>query len=195
MSAFAFITLSKISLLIFLLLNIISLLFTLGIAIFSFIATSSGGWDERNGCNAEYQGIWEGFQSVDIYLQAVDSLLCSSRCPCKLDEAADKMFSSNTATIPYYSQWTISDKSYNHYTKFQDCPNEVIAEASNIYFKNNAYYYSSFNPSQFQTYFRNIEMAFNCSGFCSTTYFNYYSHTTTKIVKYLFNDISKYYYH
>ena len=176
-----------ITLMIFLLL---SFLFTLAIAIFVFIGTQVRYWNEYVGCNTQYKGFLKAWGSVDIYLQSVDELFCSYRCPCYFNRTTSYKFIMNTTAAPYYNQWVKYDLKLKP-IRFQQCNDTEIAEAYNNYLMRNAYYNYSLRQDWFHTYYRHIEEYFHCTGFCSMTYNNSITGTNMKIVKYLFSDVTK----
>lgn len=174
----------------FIILSILSALCSLGIAIFCFIGTQTRYWNDYVGCDAKYDGYLSMWNSVDNYLYAVDSLLCSDECPCYFNDVTTSLYASNTSTSPYYNLWKKDNKT-TYAKRFQDCSDVVIAEAKNEYLYSNAYYNHTFNDKWFRKYYKHIEEKFHCVGFCGTTYYNTRTHTNAKIVKYLFSDLTK----
>ena len=169
---------------------ILSFLFTLAIAIFVFIGTQVRYWNEYVGCNTQYKGFLKAWGSVDLYLQSVDELFCSYRCPCYFNRTTSYKFIMNTTAAPYYNQWVKYDLKLKP-IRFQQCNDTEIAEAYNNYLMRNAYYNYSLRQDWFHTYYRHIEEYFHCTGFCSLTYNNSITKTNMKIVKYLFSDVTK----
>ena len=55
----------------------------------------------------------------------------------------------------------------------------------------NSYFNYNLNQKKFDKYFSYIEKYFKCTGFCGLNYFNENTQTNSKIVKYLFSDISE----
>ena len=174
----------------FIILSILSALCSLGIAIFCFIGTQTRYWNDYVGCDAKYDGYLSMWNSVDNYLYAVDSLLCSEKCPCYFNDVTTSLYASNTSTSPYYNLWNKDNKT-SYAKRFQDCSDVVIAEAKNEYLYTNAYYNHTFNDKWFRKYYKHIEEKFHCVGFCGTTYYNTRTQTNAKIVKYLFSDLTK----
>ena len=169
---------------------LISFLFTLAVAIFVFIGTKTRWWNESLGCNTQYDGMLRAWGSVDLYLQSVDELFCSKRCPCSFNRTISQKFILNTTTAPYFNQWGKRNLQL-HPKRFQDCNKTEIDEAYNNYLMRNAYYNNSFKQDWFHTYYRHVEEYFQCTGFCSLTYNSSMTGTSMKIVKYLFSDVTK----
>lgn len=155
------------------------------------MGTKTTYWPEHLGCNAKYDGLFKVWESVDTYLQTVDSLFCSNRCPCYFNSTTSSLFTTNSLSMPFSSQWTFRDTIVNTKIRFQDCDKVVVTDAYNKYLDRNAYYNHSFNPDWFHTYYKHIEEYFKCTGFCGTTYYDMNKGTTQKIVKYLFSDVTQ----
>ena len=173
-----------------LILLLLSFLFTLGMAIFVFIGTRVRYWNEYIGCNTEYKGLYSAWNSVDTYIQAVDELFCSEKCPCFFNRTTQFKFFQNITIAPYLSQWKTSNNSA-YPRRFQDCDKQTVQEAYNRYLMRNSYYNHTINPKKFHKYYNNIERFFHCTGFCGTTYFNRETGTNGKIAKYLFSDVAR----
>lgn len=188
----SFVTLKTSCLIAFSIFTFLSICFTFGIIIFCLYGSSAASWHERLGCNAKYDGLWKAWESVDLYLQGADSMLCSSRCPCYFNSTTTSLFSSDSRTMPYISQWTKSDLRYNSAIRLKECPPDAVADVYNKYLMRNAYYNHTFRPDWFQNYFRHVEEYFKCTGFCGTTYYDESKKTSQKIVKYLFSDVTRY---
>lgn len=165
-------------------------IFTFAIAIWVFIGTQTTYWNEAYGCDTKYKGFLEAWGSVDIYLQAVDELFCSYKCPCYVNRTTAQKFLYNYTAAPYYNLWSTFNISIKPH-RFQDCNVTETEAAYGNYLMRNAYYNNSFRQDWFHTYFTHVEEYFECTGFCSTTYFNTITGTNAKMVKYLFTDIAK----
>lgn len=189
--AIAFCLMNKVCLTVFAILTFFSFCFTFAIAIFCFLGTKTRNWDENMGCNAKYDGLFRVWASVDTYLQTVDSLFCSSRCKCYFNSTTSSLFTTSSISMPFVSQWSVRDTRHDTFTRFQDCPDDVVTDAYNKYIDRNAYYNHTFRPDWFHTYYRHIEEYFNCNGFCGTTYYDMIRKTNQKMVKYLFSDITR----
>lgn len=189
-----FATLDLSCLIVFTCFDFLSICFTFGIIIFCFYGAKVATWDERLGCNAKYDGLWKAWKSVDIYLQAADSMLCSSRCPCYFNSTTTSLFASDSTTMPYISQWVKSDNRHDSHIRLQECPPDAVADVYNKYLMRNAYYSDTFRPDWFHIYYRHVEEFFKCTGFCGTTYYDESKRTSQKIVKYLFSDLTRYIY-
>lgn len=186
----AFATASSCCLVVFSILSILSALFVLAIVIFCFIGTQTRYWKDWEGCTGDYDGYLSVWNSVDNYLQAVDSLLCSESCPCYFNETSTQLYVSNSTTAPYFNLWRKANRTINA-KRFQDCPETVKSQAKNLYLSTNAYFNHTFRDDWFMKYYKHIEKKFKCTGFCSTVYFNGQTGTNAKIVKYLFSDYTK----
>ena len=194
----------KICTVIFIILSFLCSLFVLAVSIFCFIATRTRYWNEYLGCNANYKGFLSVWNSVDTYLQLVDSYLCGPKCPCKFNNKMINLYTSNTSTSPYFHLWFIDNYSFyrkniNYCIKSgnpkakssKNEKKELYEELKKIYVKRNAYFGHTFKVNWFHTYYKHIETHFKCTGFCGTTYFNENTNTNQKIVKYLFSDMTK----
>ena len=175
---------------IFIFILFISFLFTLFLSIFIIIGTQIKYWNESLGCHTKYKGIFKLWNSIDIYLQSVDETFCSYKCPCYLNRTSSFKFLNNIYTSPYYNLWFISNSSI-HVNKFQNCNEISYVNAYNNYLMRNAYFNYTLNQKKFDKYFSYFEKYFKCTGFCSLYYFNENTHTNSKIVKYLFSDVSE----
>ena len=69
--------------------------------------------------------------------------------------------------------------------------NELYKKLKEIYVLRNAYFGHTFRVDWFHKYYKHIERHFKCTGFCGVSYFNNYTNTNQKIVKYLFSDMTK----
>ena len=147
-------------------------------------------WNETLGCHTQYKGLLKLWGSIDIYLQSVDELLCSYYCPCYLNRTSTMKFLTNINTAPYYNLWHISNSTLL-VTKFQKCNDVIYYKAYNNYLMRNSFYNYKLNQKKFEKYYSYIEKYFKCTGFCSLNYFNENTKTNSKIVKYLFSDISE----
>ena len=186
----AFLTEISCCMLVFIILVLLSALFTFAIVIFCFIATQTRYWNDYVGCNAKYDGLLSVWNSVDNYLYAVDSLLCSEKCKCYFNDVSTSLFVSNSTTAPYFNLWEKENKTILP-KRFQDCPEVVKEQALNEYLLSNAYYNHTFRDDWFQEYYSHLEDKFKCTGFCGTTYYNGKTRSNAKIVKYLFTDYTK----
>ena len=186
----AFLTEIGCCLIVFIILVLLSALFTFAVVIFCFIGTQTRYWNDYIGCNAKYDGLLSVWNSVDSYLYSVDSLLCSDQCKCSFNEVTTSLYSSNSTTASYYNLWSKENKTIAA-KRFQDCPKIVKEQAYNEYLMTNAYYNHTFRDDWFMTYYSHIEEFFKCTGFCGTTYYNGKTRTNAKIVKYLFSDLTE----
>lgn len=168
---------------------LLSFLFCLAMGIFIFIGTQVRYWNEYVGCDTEYKGIYRVWTSIDTYIQAVDELFCSERCPCYFNRTTQYQFLQNTSLAPYLTQWTMSNNSDTP-KRFQECEDQAKAEAYNRYLMRNSFYNHTINPDKFNTYFARVEKFFHCTGFCGTTYFNRDTQTNGKVAKYLFSNVT-----
>ena len=186
----AFLTEISCCMIVFIVLVILSALFTFALVIFCFIATQTKDWDDYIGCDAKYDGLLSVWNSVDNYLYAVDSLLCSEKCKCYFNDVSTSLFITNSTIAPYFNLWEKENKTILP-KRFQDCSDVVKEQALNEYLLSNAYYNHTFRDDWFQEYYSHIEDKFKCTGFCGTTYFNGKTRTNAKIVKYLFTDYTR----
>ena len=155
-----------------------------------FILNQTNYWNETLGCHSQYKGIFKIWSSIDIYLQSVDELLCSNYCPCYINRTTTIKFLTNINIAPYYNLWYTSNSSF-FVNKFQKCDEVTYYKAYNNYLMRNSYFNYTLNQKNFDKYFSHIEKYFKCTGFCGLNYFNQNTQTNSKIVKYLFSDISE----
>ena len=175
-------------LIIFLLFLLISLIFTLAVLIYLFIATKIRYFNESLGCNTQYKGLFQLWNSIDIYLQSIDEIFCSIKCPCYFNRTTSMKFLKNPYLASYYNLWYFSNLQIQP-IKFQDCDSISYHNAYNNYLMRNSYFNYTLNNKKFDKYFSYIEKKFKCTGFCGLTYFNENTMTNSKIVKYLFSDV------
>ena len=165
-------------------------LFVLFLAIIIFIGTRTRYWNEGLGCDTKYKGIYRAWRGIDVYIQAVDETFCGQSCKCYFNRTTYTLFSRNTTTAPYLATWYTQDIAIKP-KRIQDCPKSAYKNAYNKYLERNAYFKYNFKQKWFDKYFGHVEDFFKCTGFCSLTYFNEYTQTTNKVVKYLFSDVTK----
>ncbi len=194
----------KICTVIFIILSFLCSLFVLAVSIFCFIATKTRYWKDYLGCTADYKGFLSVWNSVDTYLQLVDSYLCSVDCPCKFNTEMINLYTSNTSTSPYFNMWYIDMNSFYRKNINYCIPSgnprekssknekkELHKKLKEIYVSRNAYFGHTFRVDWFHKYYKHIERHFKCTGFCGVSYYNTYTKTNQKIVKYLFSDMTK----
>ncbi|MCQ2817475.1 MAG: hypothetical protein MJ252_09450 [archaeon] len=186
----AILSLNRCLLIVSLILLLLAFLFTLAVGIFIFIGTRVRYWNESQGCDTDYEGLYKAWSSVDVYIQAVDEIFCSKRCPCYFNRTTEYKFLQNNTFAPYLSQWTYVNNS-DAPVRFQDCDEQEVKDAYNKYLMRNSYYNHTIKAKKFNKYMKKIEKHFHCTGFCSTTYFNQDTKTTGRVAKYLFSDVTK----
>ena len=170
-------------------LTLLSSLFLLSISIFSFIASRTRYFKDYLGCNSEYNGILHVYSSIDLYLQIVDKYLCSEKCPCTFNETTARMYTSNSTTSAYYNIW--SKKIYQYYpVNIDNCGDDNLKQIYDEYISKNAYFDHTFNQRKFHKFFKRFEEKFKCTGFCGLHYYNDFTNTNQKIVKYLFSGLN-----
>ena len=175
-------------LIIFLIFLLISFIFTFSVLIFLFISIKIKYWNESLGCNTQYKGLFQIWNSIDIYLQSIDEIFCSIKCPCYFNRTTSIKFLQNPYLAPYFNLWHLSNLSIQP-IKFQDCNITSYHNAYNNYLMRNSYFNYTLNNIKFEKYFSYIEKKFKCTGFCGLTYFNEKTMTNSKIIKYLFSDV------
>ncbi len=139
------------------------------------------------GCNPSYKGILSAWNSIDNYLIEVDSTLCSNTCPCNFDKITSMNYIRNIQAVPYYNLWWKSFSS----SGAQNINGCTIAIKNQIYGSYLTYNNFTFNQDLFTEYYSRIEQTFNCTGFCTTLYYNQNTGTNMKMYKYLFSDIQR----
>ena len=169
----------------------ISILFNIAIAIFAIVAASHGWVNTYLGCNGRFTGVMETWRGVDSYLQRVDQALCSPACPCLVNNITGYV---NNATIsPFYNSWTKTTNAGAGSVRFQNCSTQVqnavyqSAKANDAYFDPNG----DFRTDRFNEYMMNVEIDFECSGWCNVTYRNTVNDQDAVMFKYMFTDVNR----
>jgi ABC-type multidrug transport system fused ATPase/permease subunit len=186
----AIISTSTQCLIILLILLFLGFLFSLFLAIILFIGTKTRYWNESLGCDTKYEGIYRAWRGIDVYIQAVDETFCGKDCKCYFNRTTYTLFSRNTTTAPYLATWFTRNVTSDA-KRIQDCADSAYKNAYNKYLERNAYFKYNFKQKWFDKYFGHVEDFFKCTGFCSLDYFNENTQTNSKIVKYLFSDVTK----
>ncbi len=169
---------------------LLSILFNIAIAVFAIIAASHGWVNTYLGCNGRFHGVMETWRGIDSYLQRVDESLCSQACPCDFRNISD--FVNNQTIAPFYNQWTKQNNPPG-VVNFQNCSQSIQsnairnANASDIYFDPAG----DFNALRFYEYMHNVEVDFECSGWCNVTYINTVTGNNMVMFKYMFSDINR----
>ena len=95
----------------------------------------------------------------------------------------------NSTTVAYYNIW--SKTIYEYYpVNINNCGNINLRKIYDEYVSKNAYFDHTFNQKKFHRFFQRFENDFKCTGFCGLNYYNDFTMTNQKIVKYLFSDIN-----
>jgi hypothetical protein len=132
----------------------------------------------------------ESWKGIDTYLQQVDRLFCSYKCPCYIKY--NDVFLTNPRTAFISTKWV---RVYNGTgpINFQSCPVSVQDEAliSAKYLNQDFDTYDNFNQLDFFQYMNKLELSKNCSGWCNITYYNNATFTNTLMTKYLFSDVNR----
>jgi hypothetical protein len=169
----------------------LSILFNIAIAVFAIVAASHGWVNTYLGCNGRFNGVMETWRGIDSYLQRVDQSLCSNTCPCYFTNITD--FVNNSTLAPYYGQWVKSITPAGGVVSFLNCSQAVQnnaianARASDVYFDPAG----DFKADRFYNYMGNVEIDFECSGWCNVTYQNTQTGNTMVMFKYMFSDINR----
>ena len=120
---------------------------------------------------------------IDIYLTFVDQELCSSNCPCKINNINDF---NNSPDLSKVTNWITSSVGA---INFHQCPfdstNTVIGNT-----KLNGLDLNDDDQESIFEFYRLLENKFDCVGFCSTSYFDY-NNRLTFLTKYLLSDINR----
>lgn len=167
-----------------------STLFILTVSIFALIGGLMVNLNNEIGCNSKYNGIFEAWRSVDAYLIEVDSILCSSNCPCYFDRNSSMSYIRSYPGVAYYSSWWKTSNFDKGAINFDNCTDIYKNEAYNNYMyklPNSTF----INQLSFSDYFNNIERYFDCTGFCLTGYYNDQLGSSMQMYKYLFSDINR----
>ncbi len=163
----------------------LSCLFTFAIAIIALIGGSWGNLDTLVGCKSKYTGIIDTWKNVDVYLQQVDSALCSQDCPCTFKNPAD--YSTDPDVLIAYAKW---EKTLRGGAKFfQNCTEAVQTNAYSNYASQVEE--ENFLVKNFQKFWIIVEERFFCSGWCETTYYNSKTLSQMTMYKYLFTGIDR----
>lgn len=164
----------------------LSLLFTGAIAIFALIAGSVAKVSKTLGCESQYQGVLNIWKGVDYYLQQVDQSFCTAACPCLINNTTG--FTNNATVVGDYNTWNKNGS----FTAFQNCSQSVIDSVNVKYNSNPDTNKFPINSTAFAQFWEKVEMRFNCTGFCNTTYINpSFPTRTATMYKYLFSNINR----
>ena len=182
---------------IYLIIIILSSLFTWSIGIFSCIGgTIYNKKYHQLGCKSELTGVLEMFNNIDNYFIYADSLLCSEQCKCKFSENIKDLYLNNIYSPGSYStfnSWNIIYKKITEkgYFNFWDnCSISVKEEVRNRYLESKNSLSYRINYENFAKYWKNIEEKFNCTGWCQTNYIDPYTLKEKKMLKFIFSDIN-----
>ena len=187
----------KINKYIYLIIIILSSLFTWSIGIFSCIGgTIYNKKYHQLGCKSELTGVLEMFNNIDNYFIYADSLLCSEQCKCKFSENIKDLYLNNIYSPGSYStfnSWNIIYKKITEkgYFNFWDnCSISVKEEVRNRYLESKNSLSYRINYEKFAKYWKNIEEKFNCTGWCQTNYIDPYTLKEKQMLKFIFSDIN-----
>ena len=182
---------------IYLIIIILSSLFTWSIGIFSCIGgTIYNKKYHQLGCKSELTGVLEMFNNIDNYFIYADSLLCSEQCKCKFSENIKDLYLNNIYSPGSYStfnSWNIIYKKITEkgYFNFWDnCSISVKEEVRNRYLESKNSLSYRINYEKFAKYWKNIEEKFNCTGWCQTNYIDPYTLKEKQMLKFIFSDIN-----
>ena len=114
----------------------------------------------------------------------VDTSLCSTSCPCLFKQASQ--FNSNTTVFPSFDNWVSGGTN----TAFQNCTATVQSTTLANYYRDQPNAAQNFNQETFANYWSYVEKAFDCSGWCTTSYTNANNQPMT-MYKYMFTDINR----
>jgi hypothetical protein len=165
------------------------LLFNFSVAVITFVAASHGWVNTYLGCNGNYNGIMGAFNGIDSYLQIADQQLCSSRCPCYINNVTG--FEKNDTLKDTFSTWDYSTTLSTQAVAFTNCTT-LHEETYRLAKENNKSFdpENSFNSAKFFDYMKRIEEQFKCSGWCSVGYFDPRLNKNVLMGKYLFRDVN-----
>ena len=187
----------KINKYIYLIIIILSSLFTWSIGIFSCIGgTIYNKKYHQLGCKSELTGVLEMFNNIDNYFIYADSLLCSEQCKCKFSENIKDLYLNNIYSPGSYStfnSWNIiykkiTEKGYFNF--WENCSISVKEEVRNRYLESKNSLSYRINYEKFAKYWKNIEEKFNCTGWCQTNYIDPYTLKEKQMLKFIFSDIN-----
>ena len=182
---------------IYLIIIILSSLFTWSIGIFSCIGgTIYNKKYHQLGCKSELTGVLEMYNNIDNYFIYADSLLCSEQCKCKFTESIRDLYLNNIYSPGSYStfnSWNIiykkiTEKGYFNF--WENCSISVKEEVRNRYLESKNSLSYRINYEKFAKYWKNIEEKFNCTGWCQTNYIDPYTLKEKQMLKFIFSDIN-----
>ncbi len=182
---------------IYLIIMILSSLFTWSIGIFSCIGgTIYNKKYHQLGCKSELTGVLEMYNNIDNYFIYADSLLCSEQCKCKFTESIRDLYLNNIYSPGSYSTFNSWDFTYKKITEkgtfnfWDNCSITVKEEVRNRYLESKNSLCYRINYEKFAKYWKNIEEKFNCTGWCQTNYIDPYTLKEKKMLKFIFSDIN-----
>jgi hypothetical protein len=141
------------------------------------------------GCRGNFEGIVGVFNGIDGYLQTADSLLCSSKCPCYLNNS--EIYLRNETFSPFVANWVYDATNAQLSTSFTNCTalhEDVYRLARQNY--PNFDPAGTFNAAKFFDYMGRVEEHFKCTGWCSVAYFDPNLNKEVSMSRYLFRDIN-----
>ena len=170
--------------LMFVMLEFLTMILTLGVAIFALVAGAIGQDEYTKMCNKNYTGIFEDFKVLDKLMFEADKTLCSEKCMCNLNtnESALEDFNDfyneklrgDKLVSPAFddtvgSSMNLKYNSTSNVTKLQDCGDTVI---NSIKAEFEALKISKLNikMDDFMTFWGRIEKKFDCNGWCESSY-------------------------
>lgn len=185
---------------VFLILLLISLLFSWSIGIFASIGgTIYHKVDHTLGCNSELTGVLEMWNNIDTYLQYADSLHCSDQCQCQMFSDVLNDFNSDPFAKVQAKTWNVRtverpehhNQEKNYKFTFKHCSSSVQNEAHNKYMENPLSAKYPIKMDKFADYWEDFEKRFDCVGWCKTNYVDPYTLNRRVMHKYVFSDINR----
>jgi len=161
------------------------------IGVMSFVAKSNNWLVSYLGCNTKWSSLSDTYKGIDTYVHNVDQFLCSKKCKCSFETKTIDSYKNNSTLAPFFNLWTITEDPINSANEFYHCPNSTkdlafsmaVSDAKKIQDLD-------LNKMTFYSYMSILEKKYSCSGFCNTTYYNTFTNSKMRTVKYLFTNIN-----
>lgn len=171
--------------------NSVLCIFSLALSFWTLIAGSLSHLEKYIGCNTELPRMFKSWSTIDYVMKDLDFLLCSDKCPCKMNKYVQYMYKSDLINSVEFDHYKIDDSGKD---KVQDCGTnyeDIIKTWSNYasgYMEGVAEEY--FGSKKFRKYWKKLETRLHCSGFCNNNYWNGDNERRT-ISKYLFSGTNR----
>jgi len=138
-------------------------------------------------CNTNFTNLLKAFQVVDSFLIQADQTLCSTGCPCFINQNVQPQFTAYNAKT--YLLWVQSPTGVFNFTSCSNATQQsAYTNAQNTY-ASSYNTTTNFSMSGLASAWSAFESDFNCTGFCQTNYTDS-NGVTRQMMKFLFTNIN-----